>query len=276
MKLFSPAKINLFFRVLKKRPDGFHEIASLYQAISLGDELTIELIDGADRLLCDNPAIPTDSSNLILKAAELFRCKTGLKCHFRFTLQKHIPIEAGLGGGSSNAATTLWGLNQLLQTQLNIEELKQWGAELGSDVPFFFSSGRAYCEGRGERLTEEPAVSGPEFWIAKPPIGLPTPEVYRNLSLNTLEPRNPLEALHSHRGNAPDFFNDLEQSAFSLAPDLKKFKEALVNGGFDSVHMTGSGTAFYCLGQGLHTDLAHFFPARFHYRSGQDWYKFPR
>ncbi len=262
--------------MLSKRPDGFHEIASLYQAISLGDFLTIIPNDGADRLICNDPTIPTDQSNLILRAANLFRQKTELERYFTFILDKRIPIEAGLGGGSSNAATTLWGLNEVMGTAVEIDELKTWAAELGSDVPFFLSSGRAYCEGRGERLTAETPTSSDQLWIVKPKIGLSTPAVYKNLNLSALQGRNPIDALHSHRTGAPLFFNDLEEAAFQLAPELMQIKQELTLLGLKEVHMTGSGTAFFCFGkEAPHHSHMTFYPAHFLYRSEQDWYKFP-
>jgi len=273
MKLFSPAKINLFFRVLGKRPDGFHEIASLYQAISLGDFLTIVPSDGADQLVCSDPSVPTDSSNLILQAAKLFREKTELQRFFRFTLEKNIPMESGLGGGSSNAATTLWGLNQLMGTDIEIAQLRDWGAELGSDVPFFLSRGRAFCEGKGERLTEESECIKRELWIAKPSLSLSTQSVYKHLDLKEVVDRKPLDLLQSHRKGLDLCYNDLEHAAFDLLPQLKQIKAELAKHGFDQVHMTGSGTAFFCLGKKLpsHPQI-RFYSAQFLYRSDEDWY----
>lgn len=262
--------------MLNRRPDGFHEIASLYQAISLGDYITISPSDGADLFQCNDPRIPKDQSNLILRAATLFREKTELERYFTFTLEKQIPIESGLGGGSSNAATTLWGLNELMGTGVDIEELRQWGALLGSDVPFFLSNGRAYCEGRGEKVTLHLEQSKAELWIAKPPIGLSTASVYQNLQVSTLRKRNPVEALHSHSTGVPLFFNDLEESAFQMAPELREIKTELCRLGFTEVHMTGSGTAFFCFGDIFpqHPDIT-FFPVQYLFRSEGDWYKFP-
>lgn len=260
--------------MLNKRPDGFHEIASLYQAISLGDFLTITPSDEADSLTCNDPSIPTNNSNLILRAAALFRRKMGMDVHFSFDLEKNIPIEAGLGGGSSNAATTLWGLNQFLGTKISDQTLAEWGAELGSDIPFFLSQGRAYCRGKGEILHPEDRVDSKALWIAKPKGGLPTPAVYQNVTLAALTSRDPESALHSHRTSAPIFFNDLENAAFKLAPQLTKTKQALLELGFEQVHMTGSGTAFFCLGSVDQPNLPQidFFPAEFLFRDADSWY----
>ena len=262
MELSSPAKINLYFRVLKKRPDGFHEIESLYQAIDLCDTLKIEA-SNQDSIKCNDPQVPVDDSNLILKAARLFRKKTNTSQYFSFTLSKNIPMQAGLGGGSSNAATTLWGLNQLLETNINDETLAKWGAELGSDVSFFLSSGRAYCTGRGEILKPANKQETTSLWIAKPKgEGLSTPLVYQHTKIENLSP------------SESPYFNDLEVAAFALKPELKQIKQNLKSFGFEEVSMTGSGTAFFCLGNTNPPKLEtiDFFPVKFLYRSNHTWY----
>lgn len=273
---FSPAKLNLFFRVLRKREDGFHEIASLYQAISLGDRLSLSLKEGRDSLQCNDPTIPLDSSNLILRAAELFRAKTGIAQGFAFILEKKIPIQAGLGGGSSNAATTLWGLNELMGTKIDPMLLATWGAEIGSDVPFFFTQGTAYCEGRGEKLTPLARAKEVSLWIAKPREGLSTPAVYKNTHPENLKQRDPKKSLQENLEGRFTFYNDLEVAAYTLMPSLKDLQKALLHLGFTDVHMTGSGTAFFCLGNVKHPHLENvqFFPAKFMGRDGESWYKF--
>lgn len=262
LTLASPAKLNLFFRVLYKRQDGFHEIASLYQAIDLCDTLAISLSDSIT-LTCSDPHLPTDQTNLVLKAAHLFIQKTGCKERFSFHLEKRIPIQSGLGGGSGNAATTLWGLNHLLETNLDDKTLASWAAEIGSDPAFFFSYGRAFCEGRGEKLTLLPEREEKQLWIAKPQYGLSTPEVYRHLDLALLKPRADL------------YYNDLEISAFKLMPGLAQLREDLLHLGFEHVHMTGSGTAFFCMGDvsSPHLPNIHFYPVNYLYRSPGSWYK---
>lgn len=140
--LFSPAKINLFLRVLGKRSDGYHEIASLFQAINLGDNLTFTLSE-QDHLTCSDPHLPCDHTNLVIKAVHLFRKKTNLDTPVTIHLEKEIPSQAGLGGGSSNAATTLWALNALHNYPYTIGQLQIWSAEIGSDIPFFFLSGNS-------------------------------------------------------------------------------------------------------------------------------------
>lgn len=248
MFFFSPAKVNLFFRTLRKREDGYHEIASLYQAIDLGDTLSIELSE-KDELFCNNPSLPTDCTNLILKAVQIFRQKTALPIHVKIDLQKQIPMEAGLGGGSSNAATTLFAINSLAGSPASLQDLAKWGSRLGSDISFFFSQGTAYCTGRGEKFQVLPEIFFPEkMWIAKPSYGLSTPVVYKACVPSSFPQRDPQQVLAEYLAGRPQYFNDLEIPAFQLKPELAALKHDLLGLGFSSVTMTGSGTAFFCFG----------------------------
>lgn len=258
MRLFSPAKINLFFRILAKRSDGYHEIASLLQAIDLFDEITLERSD-SDLFTCSDPGLPLDATNLVIKARELFRHHFGKSCCVKIHLQKCIPVQAGLGGGSSNAATILWGLNELAGKVASDEQLLQLGKELGSDVPFFFSLGRAHCSGRGEKVHSMPPLDGTGF-LAKPSIGLSTADVYKCVQV-------PAE-----QKEKKEFFNDLEEAAFFLQPELRQFKDKLQTYGFDHVGMTGSGTAFFCLGNPIKID-PNWVPFRCIRRKAHCWYE---
>ncbi len=268
LRLFSPAKINLFFRVLGARPDGFHEVATLMQTVSLGDTLFVHP-GTQENLTCTERALPCGPSNLVLKAARLFREKSGLNIKCDFHLVKRIPMQAGLGGGSSNAATVLWALNQLTGKTVPLETLKEWAAVLGADVAFFLSKGTAYCTGKGELVQEKPASKTASFWIAKPKEQLSTPDVYRALSLKDLPRRNLLKAL-----DAGERFNDLEAAAFRLCPRLPLLREQLYNLGFKTVVMTGSGTAFFCLGEVTHPYLREvdFYPVDSVQREEEKWY----
>ena len=242
LTLFAPAKINLFLRVMGKRPDGYHELASLFQAISLGDTLTFTL-SAQDRLTCSDPALPCDESNLIIKALHLFRRKTHLHTHVTIHLEKHIPTQAGLGGGSSNAATTLWALNTLHNNPYTTQELQNWSSEIGSDVPFFFSHGTAYCTGRGEQVRDLPPVTLPPFSLIKPPQGLPTPAIYQALQLHECSTEDPEQLLADFYLGNPRYINDLEIPAFRLYPLLSQIKKS-----HPSTFMSGSGSAMVRLG----------------------------
>jgi 4-diphosphocytidyl-2-C-methyl-D-erythritol kinase len=273
--LFSPAKVNLFFRVLLKRPDGYHDIASLFQAISLGDKITASLAE-EDRITCDDPHILCDERNLISKSLKVFRERTGYAFPVHFHIEKKIPIEAGLGGGSSNAASALFALNALSSFSVEESALCQWASTFSSDAPFFFSTGSAYCCGRGEKLTCVPSLEPTSFWVAKPLEGLSTPLVYRSCDPKALISRDPQEFLNRALQGQLELFNDLEPSAFSLMPSLFHLKQQLLHLGFPQVSMTGSGTAFMCFGNVAEPALPgiRFFPARFVQREVGKWYEF--
>lgn len=266
LKLFSPAKINLFFRILRRREDGYHDIASLVQCIDFGDTLTFSLGTEVDEFSSDDRTLGWNSNNLIYRAVQLFRQKTQLQFSLSVHLNKRIPMQAGLGGGSSNAATTLYALNQLLHTELSDQVLAQWGAQLGADVPCFFSLGRAFCEGVGEKLTLV-APQAESYWIAKPTLlSLATPAVYAQCIA--------APAQISHQ--APLMVNDLEQAAFKILPTLQQFKQQCVDLGFEQVVMTGSGTAFICRGNVKEPSLPDtlFIKATSLSRSLASWYPF--
>ncbi|MEZ5315591.1 MAG: 4-(cytidine 5'-diphospho)-2-C-methyl-D-erythritol kinase [Chlamydiales bacterium] len=237
MAFTSPAKINLFLRVLEKRRDGYHNIASLFHLIDLTDKITITL-SNQDHFYCNNPTIMSPS-NLVWKAVNLFRFKTGLKFKVSIELEKNIPLQSGLGGGSSNAATTLKGLNQLFHGYVNHEELQRWSLEIGSDVPFFFSrTGSAYCTGRGEIVRDIPRIDQ-KFRVYIPKRGLSTPAVYQALDLSDCHQEDPEKLLEGFLNQQPLYINDLEKPAFKMRPNLALIKEKL-NG-----TMSGSGTAFF-------------------------------
>jgi 4-diphosphocytidyl-2-C-methyl-D-erythritol kinase len=231
MRFCSPAKLNLFFHVLRKRSDDYHEISSRYQAIDLFDFLDLKISD-IDLLTSSDPFLDCGPSNLVLRALTLFRSRFPDTPYFRIHLEKHIPIQAGLGGGSSNGATTLWAVNLLSKSPATLADLIAMGSELGSDVPFFFSSGSALCTSRGDIFQSVPfaPLSG---WIAKPKVGLSTPLVYQHLL-----PSDWLSPAMNH----------LEAPAFRLEPSLAEIKRTLEEKTKDEVVMTGSGTAFFGFG----------------------------
>jgi 4-diphosphocytidyl-2-C-methyl-D-erythritol kinase len=181
MQLFAPAKINLSFRVLRRREDGFHEIDTLMAPISLCDKLTIEP-NGAETGLAfssDDPSLPAGEENLVVRAARAFFAEIKAEPRVRIELRKKIPHGAGLGGGSSDAASTLLGLNELHGQPLALPSLANMAAALGSDVPFFLAPGAARCRGRGESV--EPVATLPRLslLLLKPEFGVPTAWAYR-------------------------------------------------------------------------------------------------
>jgi len=182
-------------------------------------------------------------------------------------------MQAGLGGGSSNAATMLWGLNALLGRPFSEEQLLSWGGEIGSDIAFFFSRGTAYCTGRGEIIRDLPPLSSQKLSLFKISEGLSTPQVYQNLKLSQLSKQEPEEDLSAFLAGDIVCYNDLEDSAFSLMPMLGEMKKDLSKAGYDYVTMCGSGSAFFGLGQGK-VDNPDMWKAEasFHTRSPGYWY----
>lgn len=220
---------------------GFHELASLFQAISLKDDMFFSVKTGNDEnpeedsLECDALGVPTDGSNLVIKALKKFREKTGIKKYFRVRLEKKVPHEAGLGGGSANAATALWAANELSDKPCTTEELAEFGAEFGSDVSFFLSNGTAYCTGRGEILQEIPRLRPQVVYVVKPVEGLSTAAVFKELDLSECSTANPQDLLQKMQKGVifADFVNDLEAPSFRLIPRLAKLKQALYEAGFN-------------------------------------------
>lgn len=272
LTLCSPAKLNLFLQVVRRRPDGYHDLASLFQTISLADHLTVGLAD-TDSLTCDDAVIPTDHSNLILKAADLFRNKTELQNHFCFHLEKKIPIQAGLGGGSSNAATALWAMNQLCGTPATPQQLMTWSVEIGSDIPFFFSQGTAYCTGRGEHVRQLPALPSKSLSLIKPDAGLSTAQVFSQVDVGALPPRNPKKSLEGFLEGRGAPFNDLEPAAFAAMPELATLKQALVDAGCNQPLITGTGSALFCTGEIPASVLGQKYRVDHINRHPDSWYK---
>ena len=181
MQLFAPAKVNLSFKILRRREDGFHEIDTLMAPISLADELTIEPndSDAGISFSSDDPTLPAGEENLVVKAARRFFAEIGREPRVQIALRKKIPHSAGLGGGSSDAASTLLGLNQLHGAPLSSDRLTSLAAEIGSDVPFFLTAGPARCRGRGEVVEPVEALSRLSLLLLKPQFGVPTPWAYQ-------------------------------------------------------------------------------------------------
>lgn len=259
IELCSPSKINLFLRIVRRRDDGYHDLASLFQAISLSDRVSMSVLpEGSedDAFECDMEGVPTDRTNLVLRAVDTFREATGAACKFRVRLAKTVPAQAGLGGGSANAATALWGCNELCKANglpcASEEELLAMSTNLGSDATFFLSHGTAYCTGRGEVLTPLPALPSQDLYIVKPLVGLSTPTVFKALDLNGRSPADPLGLLGLHTTGASGVdkhVNDLEKPAFSVVPELAALKAYLQDAGFPVVSMSGSGTSIFALGE---------------------------
>lgn len=298
LSLFSPAKVNLFLRVIGRRPDGYHDLASLFQTVSLGDTLDLEVLPkgtARDELQCNLPGVPTDDSNLVIRALNLFRSRSGLDTFFRVRLDKSIPAQAGMGGGSSNAATAFFGANALCGNPATSADLLRWADDpvIGSDATFFLSEGTAYCTGRGEIVDPiNPLLVPPDqtVYLVKPRYGLSTPSVFKALDLSSRSTVDPKELLRifQEKGVAHStWVNDLEQPAFEVCPELGELKAFLVQFGFQGVLMSGSGTTVYCIGEpsGGHVafeeatrsrfDIEGVWRSSFVRRADGEWYKSP-
>ncbi|MCL2744365.1 MAG: 4-(cytidine 5'-diphospho)-2-C-methyl-D-erythritol kinase [Planctomycetaceae bacterium] len=251
----APAKLNLFFEVLGKRDDGFHEISSLAVPVSLYDTLHFEPADSDISFECcgGSDDVPLDGRNIVVKALEKFRQRYNVEHGAKVKLVKQIPSQAGLGGGSSDAAAALFAARSAWKPEIPLPELSALSAEIGSDCPMFFSGGAVIISGRGEII--EPFDDCPplHFVIFKPNEGLSTAEVYRQcMPLHDGKIRNInglLSALRS--GSLEDigrnFFNRLEVPAAAVWNNFSAVKEQLESAGCLAVRMTGSGTAFYGL-----------------------------
>ncbi|XP_042398685.1 4-diphosphocytidyl-2-C-methyl-D-erythritol kinase, chloroplastic-like [Zingiber officinale] len=258
LSLFSPCKINVFLRITGKRADGFHDLASLFHVISLGDTIKFSLspTKTKDRLSANVPGVPVDERNLIIKALNLYRKKTGTDNYFWIHLDKKVPTGAGLGGGSSNAATALWAANQFSGGLATEKELQEWSGEIGSDVPFFFSQGAAYCTGRGEVVEDIPRALPMDLpmVLIKPPEACSTAEVYKRFRLDQTSSIDPLVLLReiNENGISQDVcINDLEPPAFEVLPSLKRLKKRVLTagrGGYNAVLMSGSGSTIVGIG----------------------------
>jgi len=180
MQLYAPAKINLSFEIKGRREDGFHEIETLMAPISLSDRLTIKpgQTTGDINFSCDDSSLPKGEGNLVVRAARLFQRATKMGSGVEIVLEKKIPHGAGLGGGSSDAAATLLGLNELFETPLNQKDLIELAAEIGSDVPFFILGSAAICRGRGEIVEPAKVPANFKLLLVKPDFGVPTPWAY--------------------------------------------------------------------------------------------------
>jgi 4-diphosphocytidyl-2-C-methyl-D-erythritol kinase len=259
VEVLAPAKLNLFLEILGRRPDGYHEIESLMVAVDLYDTLTIaDDPSGKITLHCDDPTLPTGRDNLVVKAAERLREESGCSRGAVIELRKAIPAQAGLAGGSSDAAATLAALDRLWDLRMLPGQWDALAGQIGSDVAFFRQAPAAVCRGRGERVESVPLRGSLHFVLVVPPVGLSTAAVYRHLT----PPERPrpigpvVEALASGEPGAlgRSLFNRLQPVAETLAPALQRVRDALASLGpsLDGHLMSGSGSAYFglCRDQG--------------------------
>jgi 4-diphosphocytidyl-2-C-methyl-D-erythritol kinase len=246
-----PAKVNLALRILGRRPDGYHEIDTLFQAIDLSDE--IEARPGASLTLsCDDPRLPTDDSNLALRAARRLAEAAGRpQVGAALALKKRIPAGAGLGGASSDAAAALLVCARLWGLPHAPDDLAAIAAEIGSDVPFFLWGGTARGTGRGERIVPQAYVGALPLLLGFPPFGIATAEVYRRFAQRltlpgfdvSVPPFPPFPWSRDEDWGA--LINDLERVVFEDWPELRSFRDGLLEAGARSALLSGSGSTVY-------------------------------
>src|SRR5277367_5428829 len=255
----SPCKVNLLLNILGKRADGFHELETLMQPVNFCDELAFERGGNGIQLSCSDKSLPVNSKNLVFRAAADFLSAAKISDGVKIHLEKKIPLAAGLGGGSGNAATTLLALNKLFDQPLAAEKIYEIASALGSDIPFFLYGKPALATGRGEKvesLEDFPALRGRAFLLIHPGFGISTPWAYQNLA------RFPA-ALNGKAGHAKDlisklqtnnwpavadgFYNSLEAPALEKFPILGLFQEFLRANGALAVLMSGSGSTTFAI-----------------------------
>lgn len=249
----APAKLNLFLEIHRKRPDGYHDLESLMVAVDLFDTLEVRVGPaGVIALECDPPTLSSGPDNLVMKAAIALRdCVGRPELGAVIRLQKRIPMQAGLGGGSSDAATVLVALNQIWKLAQTHDQLAAIAAAIGSDVVFFLTLAAGWCTGRGEIVRPEPVGGVLNFVLVCPPVGLATAAVYRQLRV----PADPVagDTLRAAvRAGDPEaagrsLFNRLEEPAFALAPVVEQIRRRLGSCGPCGVLMSGSGSAVFAV-----------------------------
>lgn len=273
----SPCKVNLLLNILGRRPDGFHEVETVMHPIRVFDRLSLSRGGQGIQLTCSDSRLPTDSRNLVYRAAARFLDEAKINEGVRLHLEKNIPLAAGLGGGSGNAATTLLGLNEVMGEPLTTAQLEALAASLGSDIPFFLQDKPALATGRGERiepLEPFPALRGAAFLLMHPGFGVATAWAYHRLAHFP-------EALNGRAGRAREliallrtgnlkaagakFYNSLEAPALEKYPLLALFQEFLRANGAVATLMSGSGSTTFAITESLAAAerLAERFKARF-------------
>lgn len=259
LTLSSCAKLNLYLEVVNKRPDGYHNLKTLFERIDLADTIQLKLrADSKITLRCNNPLLPCDQSNLALRSAVLLQKTFSVNKGADIVLKKRIPIGAGLGGGSSNAAAVLLGLNKLWRLNLSRKKLLQLGKRLGSDVPFFlYGTPFALATARGDKIKPLAALNRVRLWhiVVVPDLHVSTPLIYSKwdtfsgLTKPSVNVKLILSALLKDRFSCRNelFYNSLEEVTAKLYPEVAQAKEKLARHGLKAVLMSGSGSSVFAI-----------------------------
>ena len=241
------AKINLFLQVIGKRDDGYHEIDSILQSISLFDQITLSENSSGIQLTVSDRFIPLDHRNTAFKAAQIFFDKTGIQPGVKIDIKKNIPVAAGLAGGSADAAAVLMGLNRLFKTDLTESDFLTLGAEVGSDVPFCTVGGTCRCRGRGEVVVKVDPLPKSYFVLVKPDFEVSTKWVYENFDLVWIKEKR-LVGTHTPYSSLT-LYNDLEKVVFPKYPQVAEVIKRLTRLGCLKAGMSGSGPSVFGLAE---------------------------
>ncbi len=252
MNLQSPAKINLFLAVTGKRPDGYHNLSTLMCCIGLYDSIHLSFGEKQTTINCSHPDVPEDKTNLAHRAATLFYETVKMQERVHIVIDKKIPVGAGLGGGSSNAAAVLKGLNTFYNSPLTDNAMIKLGKSIGADVPFFISGKPAHAAGIGDILTPFPYLKPYPILLIYPSVPVSTAEVYKKLNLRLTKNKKintkiffKLNKLNWGRDAPKLLYNDLETAASAICPEIGKAKAVLLKNGALGALMTGSGSAVF-------------------------------
>lgn len=250
MKIQAPAKINIYLEVVNRRKDGYHNIESIMQTVSLFDRITINPAAEKLTLKCNIKDLPVDQSNLALKAAILLKNELKIKNGADIYLEKSIPMGAGLGGGSSDAAAVLKGLLHVWRQKLSNEKLLEIAEKLGSDVPFFLFGGTAIARGKGEKLEKLTKIQNANILLVNPGFGVATKTVYKNLQFPLTKKQKINRILGLFKGSGPQaqwgnaMFNRLEDVVLPMYPDIRRIKDIFKSHGCSCL-MSGSGSTVF-------------------------------
>lgn len=243
------AKINLHLEVAGRRQDGYHELRTLFQTVSLCDRVEVSLAGRSVELEVEGPEVPGGEENLACRAARAYLDRWGRGSGVRLRLDKRIPVGGGLGGGSSNAATVLLALRDLTGRPRDVRDLVAPAAALGADVPYFLVGGTALGRGRGDEVEVVPDLDEEELWLVHPGVSVSTAEVFASGRLEPREAADPLlEAVREGRVRRPSDAvgaNDLEAAVLRLFPAIKEVYTSLVHNGAEQIRVSGSGSTMF-------------------------------
>ena len=250
MRILSPAKINLFLQITGKRPDGYHDLVSLMCCVGLYDTVSLTFGVKETSVSCNHPDVPEDETNLAFAAASLFFNTLNINESVKISIEKQIPVAAGLGGGSSNAAAVFLGLNRHYSYPFSPDKLISMGLSIGADVPFFIFRKPAIVSGIGDKLNAYQGLDSFKILLVFPGFGISTAKVYKNLNLGLTNCKKKLRSFFLNKQSFDPrchLCNDLETTAASMYPGIFTAKEALLKHGALGALMSGSGSTVFGL-----------------------------